>query len=66
MKNKICSTYSWCVVTAVLLSILKITGIIHWSWFIVLIPLYAPLFLGIIAGGLIMLIILICIFKNTR
>ena len=33
----------WSVIVGAALTVLKVIGIIHWSWFIVLLPFYWPI-----------------------
>jgi hypothetical protein len=53
------------IVEAVLI-VLKLIGSITWPWYIVLIPAVLPLSMGIIVFALVFLIIVACIFKNTK
>lgn len=53
-------------IVEVVLIVLKIIGSITWPWYIVLIPAVLPLSMGIIVFALVFLIIIACIFKNTK
>lgn len=48
----------FCTLLTILFIGLKLGGIISWSWWLVLMPLYLPIILGII------LLLLIVIFKD--
>ncbi len=50
----------------VVLIVLKIIGSITWPWYLVLLPMALPLSMGIIIFALVALIIIACIFKNTK
>lgn len=53
-------------IVEVVLIVLKLIGSITWPWYIVLIPAVLPLSMGIIVFALVFLIIVACIFKNTK
>ncbi len=53
-------------IVEIILVILKIIGSITWPWYLVLLPMAFPLGAGIIIFALVSLIIIACIFKNTK
>lgn len=52
----------FCEALGLIFVVLKLVGVIDWSWWLVLLPIYAPIILAIV---IITLIILIAVIKNV-
>lgn len=53
-------------VLTIVFVVLKLTGVIHWSWWLVLLPLWGPFALLLVVAGIVALVAALSVSRSNR